>query len=110
MTDQNQNIEVANTTDEPVFKLSRSFIFEEKSYTELPFDLESLTGNDLLLCERRLKEFNLNEELVMVKALSLPYQCLIASMAAKVPVELIRALPAKDFSRLTQRVQNFLLV
>lgn len=110
MEEKKQNTEIVKTPDEQIFKLSRVFVFEEKEYLHLTVDFESLTGNDLLLCERRMREFDVTEELVMVKALSLPYQCLIASMAAKVPVELIKALPAKDFSRLTQRVQNFLLV
>ncbi|NTU28849.1 phage tail assembly protein [Brevibacillus sp. HB1.1] len=93
--------------DEKLYKLSRPFSFDGKEYTELDLDLDSITGEDLMSCERQLNAST--KDLVFVKELSKPYLALVAARAAKVPVELIHKLPAKDFSKVTMLVQNFLL-
>ncbi|TGV29902.1 phage tail assembly protein [Mesorhizobium sp. M00.F.Ca.ET.186.01.1.1] len=95
------------TVEEPVYKLSRPFSFDGTEYTELKLDLDDLTGEDLIACERQLNATT--DDVVFVKELSKPYLALVAARAAKVPVELIRKLPGKDFSKVTMQVQNFLL-
>lgn len=89
------------------FKLQKPFTFEGKTYTEFPFDLEALTGEDLISCERLMN--TITNEFVLAKSISMVFQLTIASRAAKVPPEVLQALPAKEFSRMMQRVQNFLL-
>ncbi|GEB35309.1 phage tail assembly protein [Brevibacillus parabrevis] len=95
------------TVEEPVYKLSRPFSFDGTEYTELSLDLDALTGEDMMSCERQLNATT--NDVVYVKELSKLYLALVAAKAAKVPVEVIKKLPAKDFSKITMRVQNFLL-
>lgn len=88
------------------FELSKEITFEEKLYKELNVDLEGLTGQDLLNAER---EFTLTGGVTSVAETSKGYLAIIAAKACKVPIDLINALSAKDFSKLTIMVQNFLL-
>lgn len=97
------------TVDERVYKLSRPFTFEGTEYTELLLDFDSLTGGDLLSCEGQMNTMSSGNEVVPVKQISQAYQALVAARAAKVPVDLIKALPGKDFSKIIVRAQNFLL-
>lgn len=86
--------------------LSKPFTFEGKEYSEIELDLDSLTGNDLLKAER---EFVATGGRANVPELSKEYLAIVVAKTAKVPVDIIHALPAKDFSKVTIEVQNFLL-
>ncbi|MBH0342740.1 hypothetical protein ABB08_11290 [Paenibacillus larvae] len=92
-----------------MYTLSRPFSFEGKEYTELLLDFDSLSGRDLLSCESQLKTVVDKTDFIPMKEISKPYLALVVARAAKVPVELIQGLPAKDFSKMTVRAQNFLL-
>jgi hypothetical protein len=83
--------------------------FEGETYDSLNLDFDSLTGHDIISCEQQYRTDG-NEGMVYSKEMSKAYQAYIVARAAKVPVELIRALPAGDFSRVTMRAQNFLLI
>lgn len=87
-------------------KLSKPFIFEGKEYTELKLDFDALTGRDMINAEVEAKAIAGPSP---VAELSKSYLAVIAAKSAKVPVDLIMALPAKDFSKVTIEVQNFLL-
>lgn len=90
--------------------LSKPFTFEGKEYKELTLDLNSITGNDIETAE--IQFIAQNPEVAAqtpLKELSKGFQAIIAAKAAKVPVELIKALPAADYSKVTMRVQVFLL-
>ena len=82
------------------------FTFEGQEYTGLELDLKGLTGADLLQAERDLAA---SGGFAGVPETSKEYLALVAAKAAKEPVELIKALPANEFSRVTVKVQNFLL-
>ncbi|KGE20639.1 hypothetical protein PWYN_00470 [Paenibacillus wynnii] len=91
-----------------MFTLSRPFTFEEKEYTELLLDFESLLGSDLLQIN---SQFDAEQKSpVFVKALSLSYQLSVAAAAAKLPKEFFNSLPAKDVSKVGLQAQNFLLI
>lgn len=94
-------------TQAPVYALDKPFTFEGQTYMEFPFDLEALTGDDMLSCERMMN--TMTNEFVLARTVSMAFQLAIASKAAKVPPDVLRALPAKEFTRMMQRVQNFLL-
>ncbi len=85
--------------------LSKVITWEDVEYGNLLFNLDELTGNDLLEAE---KEYAAEGGTAPVAELNKGYLSIVAAKAAKVPVELIRALPAKDFSQVTIMVQNFL--
>ncbi|QHZ50032.1 hypothetical protein ERICV_05133 [Paenibacillus phage phiERICV] len=113
MSEKKQNkatqVATSETVDERVYTLSRPFTFEGKEYTELLLDFDSLSGEDLLSCESQLKTVTDASEFIPMKEISKPYLTLVVARAAKVPFELIQNLPAKDFSKVTLRAQNFLL-
>ncbi|GIO08012.1 hypothetical protein J31TS6_40400 [Brevibacillus reuszeri] len=102
--------ENANTTpttvDELVYKLRRPFVFDGQTFTELKLDFDSLTGNDLIECERKAA---VRKDTSYMKETSKTYAAIVAARAANVPEEMVFKLPAKDFTRLTVLVQNFLL-
>ncbi|MFH5187109.1 phage tail assembly protein [Paenibacillus sp. TAB 01] len=102
------NVAIYEAGEDPVFKLSRSLVFEGDTVTELDLDLESLTSDDLLAAERQLTIHNKGNPTPVLEISKL-YLAMVAARAAKVPFELIKSLPARDFSKITIRVQNFLL-
>lgn len=106
MSDQQSNSNESKV-DKSVLTLSRPFVFEGETITELRIDFDKLVGDDLILAERRYNEDGNNP--AHVKELNKAFQAYIVAAAANVPVELIRKLPAKDFVSVTLDAQNFLL-
>lgn len=86
-------------------KLATPITWEDIEYDAIFLNLDELTGNDLLQAE---KEYATEGGTAPVAELNKGYLSIVAAKAAKVPVELIRALPAKEFSKVTLMVQNFL--
>lgn len=75
--------------------------------SELNLDLDGLTGDDLLRAET---EHNMVHGAISgVPELSKTYLMHVAARAAKMPVDSIKAMSARDATRLTMEVQNFLL-
>lgn len=109
MSNKVQGNNVAESADERTYTLLRPISFDGLEITELTLDFEELSGDDLLRCSRQAQTIS-PDEVAPVKALSLAYQVALAAKAAGVPVELIQSLKAKDFTQVTQRAQNFLLV
>ncbi|MGG4034204.1 phage tail assembly protein [Paenibacillus cisolokensis] len=106
MAEEKQHIE--EKAGGSIFKLRRPISFEGETYAELNLDFESLTGEDVIACERQF--LSENNGSTFVKETSKAYQSYIVARAAGVPVELIRKLSAGDFSRVTLRAQNFLFL
>lgn len=86
--------------------LSKPFSYESKEYVDLTLDIENMTGEDLETAERLLRATG---DTPVVPELSKAYQAILAARAAKVSIEMIRALPAKDYSRVTMAIGNFLM-
>lgn len=98
--------------DERVFTLARPFEFEDQEYTELLLDFDKLTGADMISVEREMKARKgliQPGEFIPMMELHKPYQAFVAARAAGVLPDLILALPAKEFSRITARVFSFLM-
>ena len=85
---------------------NKPFTFEGQEYKELDLNLEGLTGDDLISVVR---ELTVTGTVVVTLQTSQAACLLIASRAAKVPSELIRALPLNEASKLAMGVQGFLL-
>lgn len=85
---------------------NKPFTFEGQEYKELDLNLEGLTGDDLISVER---ELTVTGTVVVTLQTSQAACLLIASRAAKVPSELIRALPLNEASKLAMAIQGFLL-
>ena len=88
-----------------VVVLNKAFKYDGQEYTEISMDLESLTGNDMINAAKESKAIG---DTSTVPELSKTYLAVVAAKAAHVPVDMIIALPAKDFSKVTMEAQNFL--
>ena len=91
-----------------IIKLSKEYLFEGKSYTAVDLDLESLTGADIEAAEQTAV-MTTGTGLTNFAEFCKPFQIALAARAAKQPVEFIRKMPAKDCSKITLAVGNFLV-
>jgi len=84
----------------------KPYHFEGQEYTEIELDLDGLTGADMEAAQR---EFASKGNFTVMHTMDLAYLAILASMAAKKPREFITKLPAKEYNKITTKVQNFLL-
>lgn len=88
-------------------KLTKPFEWCGTTYTELHLDFGALTGRDMEAIDEEIGVMGLRG---MVPAYSRMYQRLLAARAAKVPADMIEALPLADYNTVTGAAQNFLFV
>lgn len=84
----------------------KPFNFEGTEYKELNFDFDRLSGEDLVSVERELVATG---SIVINMQTSQTACMLVAAKAAKVPFELIKALPINEASAVALLAQHFLL-
>lgn len=84
----------------------KPFNFEGKEYKELEIPLENLTGQDISAAKR---EWSASGNFSPVPVADSDFCASVAARACKLPVEFFYALPAKEYTKLTQAVSNFLL-
>ncbi len=84
----------------------KPFEFEGKTFEGLDLNLDALTGQHLIDATTEARTLG---DKSPVMELSKIYQAVLAAKAAKTSSDMIIALPAKDFSRVTLMVANFLL-
>jgi hypothetical protein len=84
--------------------LTKPLEYEGKKYEELEYDLEGLTGDDLLTAEAVI---NASGAIVPIVDLSKAYNAAVFARAAKIDYAMMRKLSAKDFSRATTAVMAF---
>lgn len=77
--------------------------------TELHFDLENLTGADVIAAEREYRLIEKDGGVMLPDMYSKNYQSILASKAAKVSHDVITSLPLNQFTNITMHVQNFLM-
>lgn len=80
--------------------------FEGKTYEKLEFDLNSLKGSDISAVK---KQYAGAGNFSPVPASDSDFCAMILARLLKQPIEFFEEMPAKDYSRLTQQVSNFLL-
>jgi hypothetical protein len=85
----------------------KPFTFEGKEYNNIVLDLDSLTGRDLIKAEAESRVIAGPSPSPMTE-FSKPYNAVVAAKAAKVPVDMILDLPAREFTSVTVTVQDFL--
>lgn len=105
MSEKNEKIVI----NENVYPLLQPITFDGAELKSITLDFDKLTGADLLACERQLRQSG-EVDNAFFKAMSLPYQVAVAAAAASVPVEQIKALKARDFTQVTQKTVNFLML
>ena len=102
--------EVIEMVDENLIKLNKAITFDGKLLKEVMLDLDNLTGEDI---EKAEVQFVIdNPEIAAqtpLKEMSKGFLSIMAAKACKKPVEFMRMLSAPDFSKITTRVQIFLM-
>ena len=88
-------------------KLKRAVMHKGEELEVLDLPLEELTGNDLIEAEKQIIQ---SGEAVVVTDFSRPYLIAIAARAAHIPVETLKFMDARDFTRIAGEVRNFLIV
>lgn len=89
------------------FKLRYPVEYEGKKYESLNMDFSSLTAEDIINAESQFVAETGTDP--FVKETRKMFQAYVAARAAGVSPDMIKKMNASDFSRLTVRVQNFLL-
>ncbi|MBP2654253.1 MAG: Mu-like prophage FluMu protein gp41 [Firmicutes bacterium] len=84
--------------------LKKPLEYEGKKYEELQYDLDKLTGDDLLTAEATVNNAGM---LAPVIDLSKAYQAAVFARAAKIEFPMMRKLSAKDFTEATATVMAF---
>ena len=82
--------------------------WQGKTYGTLHFDIDKLTGGDSLAIERELTAQGIRP---FARSLDMNYQLRVAVRACEEPVgvDFFEALPIRDFDKIMNRVQSFLL-
>jgi hypothetical protein len=88
-------------------RFKNPFIFEGEEHEGVELDLDRLTGNDL----EKAQEIIVIQKKVTpnVPEFSKAYLSEVAALAARKPVEFFKALPVREYIKVTVEVQNFLL-
>ena len=87
-----------------VFK--KPFEYEGKTYTELTFNFERLSGRDMVSIET---EMQMNNEYAIAPEVSRSFQAKMAAKAAGIGSDVLDAMPIKDFNRITNAARSFLI-
>ena len=85
----------------------KPFTFEGKTYKELTFDWDKLTGRDSLDVERELSHMNV---VLLVPSINGEYLVRIAAKACTTPIgyDLIESLPLWEYNQVRGAARNFL--
>lgn len=89
-----------------VLTLAKPYTYEDKTYEKFVFDFEGLTGSDLVDIETEMTavgEFALSPEI------STSFMCRMAAKAAKVGSDVLLHLPIREFAKVKNKAQNFLI-
>ena len=89
-----------------VLKLKKSIKIDGKEVSEIKYDLDELTGNDI---ERANNELTKKGIMVQLAETDQRYHAMLFSIAAGIMYEDMSRLSAKDYHRATTAVRNFFL-
>ncbi len=115
---ENQNIdpkefevakkEAESSTDTYVHKLKKPLIYDDKTYTELTFEWDTLTGNDALSIEIEMQQLG---KPLIVPTFSGEYLIRVAARACTVPIgsDAFLKMPIADYNRIRSAARSFLL-
>ena len=87
-------------------QLKKPLRYKGENLLELDIPIEDLTGVDLIEVEQQLFK---SGKVALMPDYSKAYLIRVASRAARMPVEALEGLSARDFTIVANRVQNFLM-
>lgn len=100
----NEEIEEENNL-EIVFK--KPYKFEGKEYDKVDLSgLEDLQASDMIAANKYMQRTSAGID--VMPEVSLEYACVLASKAAKLPVEFFTSLPPREAMKVKNRVMGFL--
>jgi hypothetical protein len=89
-----------------VLKLKKPIMIDGEEKTEIPYDLDKLTGNDI---QQAVKELNRAQIVVTAIELDSNYHAALFAKAAGLMFEDMSRLGAKDYAKATTAVRDFFL-
>lgn len=90
------------------FSKEKKFVFERKEYSEIKFDTDDLTAETLEKVSIMMADQQVPASLAS-NFLAAPTIIRLIAVAAKKPVEMIRALPMKAYIKLSGGLIDFLV-
>ena len=103
-------VKVVTDSDTPegayVHEFTKPYTFEEKTYTKLVFDFEKLIGNDLVAIENEMAAVG---EYALSPEISTSFLYRLAAKAAGVGSDVILHLPIREFGKVKNKAQSFLV-
>lgn len=88
------------------YEFKKLIIFEGEEYKKININLEGLTGKDIKDVSNELLA---QGEVLGFAETNKNFLAALAARAANLPFEFMDYIPARDFSKITIEVQNFLL-
>lgn len=90
-----------------VIKFKKPYRFEGKEYTEIDLSgLDDLQASDMIAVNKYMQRTSTGVD--VMPEVSLEYACVLASKAAKLPIEFFTSLPPREAMRVKNRVMGFL--
>ena len=86
--------------------LKKAISFKGNELQTLDLDLDTLTGEDLIKAESEVLQSGGTP--LQTLSFSRPYAITVAAKALRMPVEILRQMGARDFSKIVNEVQTFL--
>lgn len=103
-------VKVVTDSDTPegayVHEFTKPYTFEEKTYTKLVFDFEKLIGDDLVAIENEMAAVG---EYALSPEISTSFLYRLAAKAAGVGSDVILHLPIREFGKVKNKAQSFLV-
>lgn len=88
-----------------VYKLTKPYQFDGVEFTEVEFDLDSVSGKEVSEAKKRLQR---EVPVCLILGADSDFCAHLLAIITKKPVEFYREMPARDYLELTQTVSNFL--
>lgn len=101
-TNKNAN---SGNSDVYVHEFKKPFECQGQKYKTVTFNFGKLTGRDFCAVENEMTN---NSEFAIDPMLSRIYLSKLASRAGGVPSDVLEAMPARDFKKITDAARNFL--
>lgn len=89
-----------------ILTLEKPFTYEDKTYESFTFDFERLTGADLVSIETEMTAVG---EFALTPEISTSFLYRLAAKAARVGSDVLLHLPIKEFARIKNKAQRFLI-
>lgn len=100
--------EAENEDVSMVIKFKKPYKFEGKEYTEVDLSgLDELQASDMIAVNKYMQRTS-GGIIDVMPEVSMEYACVLASKAAKLPIEFFTSLPPREAMKVKNRVMGFL--